>query len=125
MFAEALGEEVAAEGVHHLVGIEVALLVNGFQLALEQAVDGVAEPFGVDLHPILQLVGGEDVVVHGVVIAGTCVEARAAHLLQDDVGFVGNGVLRGLDVQTVDFQLYVVTLFVVFSIVQAVVGLAD
>ena len=125
VLAEALGEDVAAEGVGHFVGVEVALLVDGFQLALEEAVDGVAEALGIHLHPILQLVAGQDVVVDGVVVVGAGVEARATHLLQDGVGLVGNGVLRGLDVQTVDFQLYVVPLLVACGVVQTVVGLAD
>lgn len=125
MFAERLGEDVAGKGTHLLVVVHVFLLVDGFELALEEAENGVAETLHIDIHPVGELVGGESVVVDGVVVAGAGIEAGAAHILQDGVHLVGDGILRGGDAETVDFELDVVTLLVVGGGLQTVVGFAD
>ena len=79
--AERLGEYVAGKGLHLLVVVHVLLLVDGFELALEEAEDGVAETLDVDVHPVAELVGGEGVVVDGIVVGGAGVEACTAHVL--------------------------------------------
>ena len=71
------------------------------------------------------MIGGEGVVVDGVVVAGAGVEACAPHFLKDGVHLVGDGVFGSLDVEAVDFELDVVALTGIGGGVEAVVGEAD
>ena len=123
--AVGLGEHVEGKLLCKPVVATVLLLVDGLEFALEEAEDGFAETLYIHIHPVEELVGGESVVVDGIVVGGAGVEACAAHILQDGVDLVGDGVLRGSNAEPVDFELDVVPLLVVLGGLETVVGLAD
>ena len=125
MVAVRFGENIPGKFLCNLVIATVLLLVDGFEFTLEEAEDGVAETLYIDIHPVGELVGGEGVVVDCVVVGSAGVETCATHVLEDGVDLVGDGILRGGDAEPVDFELYVVTFFIVFGGLQTVVSLAD
>ena len=94
MVAVGLGEHVEGKLLRKPVVATVLLLVDGLEFALEEAEDGIAETLYIHIHPVEELVGGEGVVVDGIVVGGAGVEACAAHILQDGIDLVGDGVLR-------------------------------
>ena len=85
--------------VHHRV--HVVLLVDGLQLGVEAAENDVLEAVGLDLGPVLQLVGRNVLGIAGHVVAGVGIGAATAdgrHRLvvlvgdEDLGGFIRNGV---------------------------------
>ena len=61
-------EHVFLKGVDRSVTVHVLLLINGLKLALEETEHRVAETLGVDVHPLANLVGREEVVIYRLVV---------------------------------------------------------
>ena len=91
MLAESRFEQVFLKGIDGVVAVHVFLFIHGFQFRLEQAENGITETLHINVHPLGELVGGEGVEVHGLVICRACIQALAAHPGEDDVHLVGNG----------------------------------
>ena len=75
-------EEHRVEGVERLLGVvgqaHVLLLVHGLELGVEAAEDAVLEAVGLDLRPVLELVGGDFLHVAGHVVGGVGVGTAGA-----------------------------------------------
>ena len=101
-----MGEECGKHGVVHLAVVlgeaHVLLLVDGLQLGVEQAQHQVLEAVGLNLTPGLQLIVGDVLDIHGVVVAGEGVGAGRADGGHRFVVLVGDGNLRGLVAQAVN-----------------------
>ena len=104
-----MGEEGGKHGVVHLAVVlgeaHVLLLVDGLQLGVEQAQHQVLEAVGLNLAPSLQLVVGDVLDIHGVVVAGEGVGAGRADGGHGLVVLVGDGNLRGLVAQAVNLVI--------------------
>ena len=104
MCAVGFGQCILHKRHQRLVLIHIVLLVNGLQFTLEQAEYGVAETLTVNQQPLLQLVGGEAVMINRDIIIGESVHAFAPHRIQNHIHLIGNGVLRGFVAQIIDMQ---------------------
>ena len=125
VLAEGFLEHVFLEGVDGTVAVHVLLLIHGFQLALEQTEHGVAEALHIHVHPFGELVRREDVEVHGLVIGSAGIQALAAHLGEDDIHLVRNGVVGRSQRQFVDLVLDGFAFGGIGGLVQTVVHHAD
>ena len=125
MLAEGLLEHQFLEGVDGTVAVHVLLLIHGFQLALEQTEHGIAETLHIHVHPLGDLVRREDVVIHGLVVGGAGVQALAAHLGEDHVDLIRDGVVGGGQRELVNLHLDGLTGLRVGGLVQFVVHQAD
>ena len=93
MFAEDLFKEILFECLDRLVSVHVLLFVDSLKLALEQTEHRVAETLGIHVHPLAKLVGREGVEIHRLVVGRASVEAGAAHLGEDHVDLIRDGVV--------------------------------
>ena len=95
-----VGEECRVKRLPYLARIarerHVFLLVDGLQLGVEAADDGVAEAVGLNLRPVLNLVRGDVLDVDGHVLRRVGVGARGADGGHQLVVLVGNGDFRCL-----------------------------
>ena len=102
---------VGEQGCHHgfvgatavLCHAYVFLLVNGFQLGVEKTQHEVLETVALHFGPVFELVGGNVLNVHGVVVGGEGVGAGGADGGHRFVVLVGDGNLRGEVRKTVYF----------------------
>ena len=100
-----MGEEGGQHGLVHLARVarqrHVLLFVHRLQFRMEAADDTVPEAFGLNLGPLLYLVGGDVLGVAGDVEAGVGVGAVGADGGHQLVVFVGDGILGSLVGQAV------------------------
>ena len=92
-----MGKEACVDGFEHLAvvagEVHVVFLVDGFELGVESANHVVAEAVGLDLRPVLHLVGGDVLGVDGFVVGGPGVGAAAAYHAHHLVVLVGDSDL--------------------------------
>ena len=110
-----MGEEAGVDGFEHLAvvagEVHVVFLVDGFELGVESADHVVAEAVGLDLRPVLHLVGGDVLGVDGFVVGGPGVGPAAAYHAHHLVVLVGNGdlgcqVAHGVDLMVMRLALF-------------------
>ena len=104
-------EEHGVEGVEGLLGVvgqaHVLLLVHGLELGVEAAENAVLEAVGLDLRPVLELVGGDFLHVAGHVVGGVGVGAAGADDGHELVILVRDGDLGRLVADGVDLMVQV------------------
>ena len=83
----------------------VLLLVDGFQLGVEAADDGIFEAVGLNAGPVLDLVGGNVFYVASHVVGGVSVGAVGADGCHKFIILVGNGDERGFITDGVDLAV--------------------
>ena len=81
----------------------VLFFVNGFQLGVEEAEDGVGETLAFDHQPAFELVAGDVLLIDGHIVGGEGVGALCADGGHQLVVLVGDGVLGSLVRNGVDF----------------------
>ena len=94
----------------------ILFLIDGLKFGMETANNSVTETVGLDAGPVVDLVGGDVLDVHGFVVAGKCIGAVGSDHGHELVVLIGDGDLGGFVADGVDTVVYGCTLGRVFGL---------
>ena len=103
--AAELLDHLEERGLYRVVGSAVLLFVNGLKFALEQAEHRIDHAVAVQFGPLLDVLGGEGIVVISIIVRCTGVEAGAAEAGDQARELVGDGEVGGFLAQAVNLFL--------------------